>query len=187
MNDTLPFLPCSPLLSSLLLSSPLSSSPLLCSPLLSSLLLSSPLLSSPLLTHHSLGIFTLLTHQSLGIWPCSPSYCIWYYTSVVIHHRDSYCVLTPHTRLSGPDCLSDRRGHSLGHIDTCDTHRVCLHVTLTGGHLGSFTHDTPAWQTPYRHPTTGSATVVLTVGLKASRPALHRSEERRVGKECRSR
>src|SRR4029434_3271631 len=62
---------------------------------------------------------------------------------------------------------------SLGHIDTRGTRRVCLHATLTGGHLGSFTHDTPAWQTPYRHPTTGSATVVLTVGLKASRPALH--------------
>src|SRR4029434_5632551 len=70
-------------------------------------------------------------------------------------------------------CLSDVRGHSLGHIDTCGTRRVCLHATLTGGHLGGFTHDTPAWQTPYRHPTTGSATVVLTVGLKASRPALH--------------
>src|SRR4029434_3340070 len=54
---------------------------------------------------------------------------------------------------------------SLGHIDTCGTHRVCLHVTLSGGHLGSSTHDTPAWQTPHRHPTTGSATVVLTVGL----------------------
>src|SRR4029434_3341998 len=33
---------------------------------------------------------------------------------------------------------------SLDHIDTCGTHRVCLHATLTGGHLGSFTHDTPA-------------------------------------------
>src|SRR4029434_5230853 len=102
----------SPLLYSLLLSSPLSSSPLLCSPLLSSLLLfspllsssllpsplsSSPLLSSPLLTPHSLGIFTLLTHQSLGIWPCSLSYCIWYYTSVVIHHRASHWGLRPHT------------------------------------------------------------------------------------------
>src|SRR4029434_2836559 len=50
---------------------------------------------------------------------------------------------------------------SLGHIDTCGTHRVCLLATLSGGHLGSFTHDTPAWQTPHRHPTTGSATAVL--------------------------
>src|SRR4029434_2608782 len=40
---------------------------------------------------------------------------------------------------------------SLGHIDTCGTHRVCLHASLSGGHLGSFTHDTPAWQTPYTH------------------------------------
>src|SRR4029434_4101524 len=36
---------------------------------------------------------------------------------------------------------------SLGHIDTCGTHRVCLHATLSGGHLGGFTHHTPAWQT----------------------------------------
>src|SRR4029434_10058907 len=57
---------------------------------------------------------------------------------------------------------------SLGHIDTCGTHRVCLHATLSGGHLGGFTHHTPAWQTPYRHPTTGSATALLTVGLHAS-------------------
>src|SRR4029434_3307860 len=136
-------------------------------------LLFSSLLSSPLLTHHSLGIFTLLTHQSLGIWPCSLSYCIWYYTSVVIHHRASHWGLRPHTCLPGPDCLSDVRGHSLGHIDTGGTHRVCLRVTLSGGHLGGFTHDTPAWQTPYRHPTTGSATAVLRVGLEASRTALH--------------
>src|SRR4029434_10321009 len=86
-----------------LLSSPLSSSPLLSPPLLSYALLSSPLssshlLSSPLLTHHSLGICTLLTHHSLGIWPCSLSYCIWYYTSVVIHHRASHWGLRPHTR-----------------------------------------------------------------------------------------
>src|SRR4029434_5053027 len=40
---------------------------------------------------------------------------------------------------------------SLGHIDTCGTHRVCLHVTLSGGHLGGFTHDTPAWHTSYTH------------------------------------
>src|SRR4029434_277552 len=38
-------------------------------------------------------------------------------------------------------CLPDVRGHSLGHIDTCGTHRVCLHATLSGGHLGSLTHD----------------------------------------------
>src|SRR4029434_7710637 len=158
------------MLSSPLLSSPLSSSPLLCSPLLSSLLL-----SSPLLTHHSLGIFTLLTHQSLGIWPCSLSYCIWYYTSVVIHHRASHWGLKPNTWLPAAECLSDVRGHSLGHIGTCGTHRVCLRVTLSGGHLGGFTHHTPAWQTPHRHPTTGSATAVLTVGLKASRPADHKS------------
>src|SRR4029434_7099080 len=62
---------------------------------------------------------------------------------------------------------------SLGHIDTCGTHRVCLHATLSGGHLGGFTHDTPAWQTPFRHPTIGSATVVLTVSLKDATPACH--------------
>src|SRR4029434_9733216 len=50
---------------------------------------------------------------------------------------------------------------SLGHIDTRGTRRVCLHASLTGAHLGVFTHDTPAWQTPLRHPTTGSATAVL--------------------------
>src|SRR4029434_5862258 len=54
---------------------------------------------------------------------------------------------------------------SLGHIDTCGTHRVCLHATLSGGHLGGFTHHTPAWQTPHRHPITGSATAVLCVGV----------------------
>src|SRR4029434_9234720 len=43
---------------------------------------------------------------------------------------------------------------SLGHRDTCGTHRVCLHVTLSGGHLGGFTHNNPAWQTPSRHTTT---------------------------------
>src|SRR4029434_5079985 len=62
---------------------------------------------------------------------------------------------------------------SLGHIDTCGTHRVCLHATLSGGHLGSFTHDTPAWQTPHRHPTTGRATVMLTVGLQHTSTALN--------------
>src|SRR4029434_1578891 len=70
-------------------------------------------------------------------------------------------------------CQSDVRGHSLGHIDTRGSHVVYSHATLTGGHLGGFTHDTPAWHTSYRQPTTGSATAVLTVGLKASRPALH--------------
>ena len=49
---------------------------------------------------------------------------------------------------------------SLGHIDTCGTQRVCLHATLTGGHLGGFTYDTPSWQThtqPHTHTHTHSA------------------------------
>src|SRR4029434_1594007 len=52
---------------------------------------------------------------------------------------------------------------SLGHIDTCGTRRVCLHATLSGGHLGSFTHDTPAWQTPHR-PTHSTAVALPVVG-----------------------
>src|SRR4029434_6945233 len=79
--------------------------------------------------------------------------------------------LFPYTTLFRSACLMSEV--SLGHRDTRGTHRVCLHATLSGGHLGGFTHETPAWQTPHRHPTTGSATVVLTVVLKASTPALH--------------
>src|SRR4029434_1646954 len=40
---------------------------------------------------------------------------------------------------------------SLGHRDTRGTHRVCLHATLSEGHLGVFTHYTPAWHTSYTH------------------------------------
>src|SRR4029434_7715505 len=40
---------------------------------------------------------------------------------------------------------------SLGHRDPRGTHRVCLHATLSGGHLGGFTHHTPAWRSLASH------------------------------------
>src|SRR4029434_10657846 len=93
---------------------------------------------TPLLSHVSVKIMTLQSMIRL---------------LVVIRSRSSSILLVDTA------CLMSEV--SLGHIDTCGTHRVCLHASLSGGHLGSFTHDTPAWQTPHRHPTTGSATAVL--------------------------
>src|SRR4029434_9259773 len=69
---------------------------------------------------------------------------------------------------------------SLGHIDTRGTHRACLHATLSGGHLGGLTHDTPPSHYTHTHaPHQPWSLLKVTPGL--TQPGLQLRGTHRVG------